>query len=417
MSGSEHQVKCPECGSVNTLRGKAMTLSLTCSVCNIYFSTPKWNTTVVEFSIQAVPALPVGSRGRFDNYLYEVMGFVVKEESKYHYKWREYLLFNPYRGYAFLSEYNGHWNFIWPVEENPKSQASSITFTHEGWEYRLYQKYGANVIYAKGEFFFDVFDITSHAMNYEYIAPPYLYALEKTKDSIVWCKGEYLAPADIAKAFSIPLDRLPGREGIGYTQPFQSSFTDQSLVIVAVALLLVTFIFQLVINNGAADKQVYRADYSQSDMNDQKMIVTPSFDLTDGTKSLEVYVRAPVDNNWFFGEFTLINETNGTEYNFTKEVEYYHGYEGGESWTEGSTHGEAFLSQIPAGKYHLNIYPEFGPGYQTFSIAITRDVPMQVNFFITALALAIYPMFYFIKKHNREHKRWSDSDYSPYGNE
>ncbi len=41
------------------------------------------------------------------------MGFVIKRDNAYNFQWREYLLFNPYKGYAFLSEYNGHWNFFY----------------------------------------------------------------------------------------------------------------------------------------------------------------------------------------------------------------------------------------------------------------------------------------------------------------
>jgi hypothetical protein len=42
-----------------------------------------------------------------------VIGYVKKEEDNiYHSKWREYTLYNPQQGYAFLSEYEGNWIFI-----------------------------------------------------------------------------------------------------------------------------------------------------------------------------------------------------------------------------------------------------------------------------------------------------------------
>ena len=94
---------------------------------------------------------------------YEVMGFVVKRENKYRYMWREYLLFNPLLGYAFLSEYDGHWNVIWPIEENPRSSTvdDDFHYTHEGQQhyFKLFQKYRSEVVYAQGELFFDVVDI------------------------------------------------------------------------------------------------------------------------------------------------------------------------------------------------------------------------------------------------------------------
>jgi hypothetical protein len=417
MSGSNYTVSCPKCGVVNILRGKAMTLALTCQSCNIYFCTGSWNPTTVEFQHNEPQALPIGARGRIDNFVYEVMGFVIKQESKYHYRWREYLLFNPYRGYAFLSEYNGHWNFIWPVEDDPRANSSDNDFINEDSHYQLYQRYSASVLQAKGEFFFDIFDITPDAINYEFIAPPYLFALERSHDSILWCKGEYFTPDEIANAFSIPKEKLPSKTGVGYTQPFNSAFSEKSLILFTVLIFMVTLFFQLLINNSAADKVVFQADYNQNELKDQKLIVTPSFELQGGTKSLEIYLYSYLSNNWFFSEFTLVSETDGTEYNFTKEIEYYWGADDGGSWTEGSKNGEAFLSQIPEGKYHLNIYPEFSFTNQSFSITVSHDVPMQSNFYITCLGVLLFPAFYFIRKRRREKKRWSDSEYSPYETE
>ena len=33
--------------------------------------------------------------------------------------WREYLLFNPAKGFRYLTEYNGHWNYIKPIQSMP----------------------------------------------------------------------------------------------------------------------------------------------------------------------------------------------------------------------------------------------------------------------------------------------------------
>jgi hypothetical protein len=380
----------------------------------MYFRVGSWDKTVVEFRHTEAQAIPLGTKGKIDNAVYEVIGFAVKEESKYHYRWREYLLFNPYQGYVFLSEYNGHWNFVWPIENSPKGRGSETEFTYNDSAFRLYQKYTAQVVYANGEFFFDVVDITASTVNYEYIAPPKVVALEQSEDSLLWCEGEYMSRHEIAEIFSIPKNKLPSKEGIGYTQPFNTSFSDRALMSVTVLLLLFAFAIQLFLNSSSDDRVVFQADYTQADLKDQKILVTPSFDLKDGTKSLGVYVYAPLSNDWFFSEFTLINEDTGVEYNFTKDVEYYSGYEDGESWTEGSKSGEAFLSRIPAGKYHINIYPEFGVNNRSFTVTVKHDVPMSSNFYITCLGLAVFPVFYFIRSRYREQTRWSDSDYSPY---
>lgn len=417
MSGNKYTLTCPKCKTVIEPRGRAMTLAMTCKSCRLYFRSGEWDKATVEFQHTEQQALPIGARGRFDNFLYEVMGFVVKEESKYKYRWREYSLFNPYRGYAFLSEYNGHWNFVWPIEDDPRVHVSDQHFKYEDHNYDLYQKYTAQVVYASGEFFFDVVDITASTVNYEYIAPPFMLAMEQSDDSMLWCKGEYFTMAEIASAFSLPTGKLPGQTGIGYTQPFNASFTSSALISFTAVIILLTLVIQLVLNNAAEDKIVFQGEFDRNQLTDQKVLVSPSFTLDNGPQSLEVLVYAPLSNDWFFSQFTLVNENDKTEYNFTKEVEYYSGVDDGTSWSEGSRSGEAFLSKIPAGTYHLNIYPEFSPRNQTFSVVVRRDIPMYSNFFVVCLGFLVFPVFYFIRRHYREQKRWSESDYSPYSSD
>ncbi|MFD0997956.1 DUF4178 domain-containing protein [Ohtaekwangia kribbensis] len=416
MSGSNYTITCLNCGTVNTVRGKAMTLAMTCSSCQYYVRLGKWNTDRNIFGYKDEPAIPIGAKGKFDGVVYEVMGFVVKQESKYHYKWREYLLFNPMHGYAFLSEYSGNWNFVWPVEVGPKDNPD-MEFYYEESFYRLYQKYSADVIYARGEFFFDVVDLTASTTNHEYIAPPYMTTLEKNGDSLLWCKGEYCSPQEVAQAFNIPVSRLPKKEGRGYTQPVVTSFKEGTLIKASLAILLVIIALQFYFNSSAKEEVVFSGTFNQSELKDQKFFVSSSFDLKGGTKSVAMDIYAPLVNDWFYADFALINETTGTEYNFSKDIEYYSGYEDGESWSEGSTRGEAFLSEIPEGRYHINIYPEFSVSYQSFSIRVVRDVSSLSNFIVILVLLAIFPAVFFIRKYMLEAKRWEDSDYSPYATE
>jgi hypothetical protein len=231
---------------------------------------------------------------------------------------------------------------------------------------------------------------------------------------VLWCEGEYISRKKIGEIFPALKNKLPSSTGIGYTQYFNTTFSDNALISLSIFVLLLVFLIQIVLNNASGDKVIFQQDYNQADLKDQKMFVTPPFDLDDGTKSLGVYLQAPLSNDWFFSEFSLINENTGTEYNFTEEVEFYSGYDDGVSWTEGSKSGEAFLSSIPSGRYHINIYPEFSGISNSFTMTVKRDVPVSSNFYITCLGLAVFPIFYFLRKRYREQKRWSDSDYSPY---
>lgn len=414
MSGNEHTLTCPKCKTNNKVRGKAMTLAMTCTNCNKYFRRGGWNKEVTTFGSKYDQAIPLGAKGRIDGTLYEVMGFAIKKETKYKYTWREYLLYNPYFGYCFLSEYNGHWNIVWSLENELHTNFADSDINFENNTYRLYQKYQAEVIYANGEFFFDVVDITGSTNNWEYISPPFLIALETSEDSELWCQGEYLTPDEVAKAFKISVSKLPEKTGIGYTQPIATSFSERSLIILSVFLGLTLIFIQIFFNRMAEEKVVYKGGFNQSALTDQKFFVTPTFNLEGGTKSIDILVQAPVSNDWFFGEFSLINEDTGEEINFTKDIEYYSGYEGGESWSEGSSQAEAFISRVPEGRYHLNIYPEFSTNTHEFYVEVRRGIATNSNFWITLFGLSLFPGGYYARKRYLEGKRWSDSDYSPY---
>lgn len=414
MSGSNYTLKCPKCQAVNTVRGKAMTLAMTCSSCSVYFRVGNWDKTITPFHSAYEPALPLGAKGKIDGIVYEVMGFTVKKEQKYKYHWREYLLFNPFQGYAFLSEYDGHWNIIWPIENEPTKGTTKSDFYEGGVSYQLFQKYEAKVVYARGEFFFDVVDLTNSTLNREYIAPPFMYAVEESDDSVLWCKGEHITKQEVASAFNLQAKSLPAQKGIGYTQPVMGRIQSSTLINFTIFVFVALLISQFYFSSNAEETIVYQGTFYQSALGDQKFFVTPSFVLEGSSKSLTIDIEAPLQNDWFFGEFSLINEDNGTELIFTKDIEYYEGYDDEGRWSEGSSHGEAFLSKISAGKYHINIYPEFSTSSHQFSLLVKRDVATMSNFFFAFVVLALFPAGYFIRKNLMERKRWSESDYSPY---
>lgn len=389
---------------------------MTCASCGTYFSFGRWAKEIVKFSEIITPAIPIGKKGRFDGVLYEVVGFIVKRETKYLTRWREYTLFNPIYGVAYLAEYAGHWNFIYPISINPMGHQVGNSFMFEGSEYNLFQKYRTQIVYASGEFFFDIFKASDECYNYEYICPPYLLGYEVSKKSALWYKGEHLTRQEIAQAFSLQVDQLPEQSGVGSTQPAVNvRFSEKALINITLLLAALAIVLQLAFSGTSSEKTVFNGEFYKKDLPEsgEKVLVTPSFEMTGGQQSVTLKIKAPVDNDWFYADMALINETTGDEFNFSKEVAYYHGYEDGSSWSEGSTIGEAFLSQIPEGIYHLVIYPEFSVA-TSFTLWIVRDVSAPSNMFITIAIIAIFPAVFFIYKYNREKKRWSESDYSPY---
>ncbi len=406
------QHSCPKCKHVTTPKGKALTLSLTCEKCGVYYCVH--TNANDQFLTKFIPALAIRSRGKIKGVLYEVMGFAVKREKKYEYQWREYFLFNPNVGIAFLSEYDGNWNFLKPYSKHPLFVSYTATPTIEKGKFQLYAKYHAEVLYASGEFFTDIIGSNESSTHYEHICPPYILNFEESNSQLGAYLGEYISPALVATGFNLDKKNLPPKKGLGYTQPHSFSVDESLLLTISVVTLLAAFFLQWILNETAINKKVFESHFVQADLNGQKMFTTSSFQLEGDQKNVVIKVKAPLSNDWFFAEYSLINDATDQEYIFTNEFEYYNGTEEGEAWSEGSNMGDAFLSSIPKGKYHINIYPEFSTSNHEFTISIFRDTPFYSNFFVLCFLLCLFPAAFYGYRYYREQKRWEDSEYSTY---
>src|SRR5262249_465255 len=111
-------------GAAVERRGFAHTLTIVCPNCLSVLDATSPECQVLqtfEAKQRAEPKIPLGSRGTLNGTLYEVIGFQVREVQVDDdvFSWDEYLLFNPYKGFRYLSEYQGHWNFIRPLSALP----------------------------------------------------------------------------------------------------------------------------------------------------------------------------------------------------------------------------------------------------------------------------------------------------------
>ncbi|MFY7731875.1 MAG: hypothetical protein ACOVSR_00230, partial [Bacteroidia bacterium] len=134
--------------------------------------------------------------------------------------------------------------------------------------------------------------------------------------------------------------------------------------------------------------------------------------------ALQFDIVSNVDNNWFGVTIELINHNTGDRFEVDKTVEFYSGVDGGESWSEGSKSESLFMSQVPAGTYHINLYPEWGSinkDLNNFEIWVYEDVPMWSNFWVTLIVAAIIVIIHYIRFRIFESNRWMESNFdSPY---
>src|SRR5258708_325268 len=370
-------LNCPNCGSPVEIRGFAHTLSAVCPSCHSILdtSTPMIKVLqTVQIAEEIQPQIPLGTRGEFEGATYEVIGFQRREiredgdeeadqdpelqelkklESNYSaaqgkaYKvgerdgWHEYLLFNPYKGFRYLSEYNGHWNYI-------KVQSAIGEYTSRGGKravnmlgrsYTHFDGVTAVTAYVLGEFPWRV-QVGEVAQADDYVAPPYLLSSETMAGEVVWSLGEYRTGAQIWQAFKLP-PPAPSASGVFENQPSPREGRPRTAwklwFWLQVALLAVVLLFTATSQRKVAFEAGYSfappvapntptptppPDNEDEDAPDtpppapvpapnprETSVTTDAFNLTGRTSNLELTITANmVSADWAYFNISLIDD-------------------------------------------------------------------------------------------------------------
>ena len=421
---------CPNCGGPVNLRGFGHALTVVCQQCMTVLdaSTPELQIIQhVQAKHRFQPKIPLGTRGKIGGVTWEAIGFqrrTVYDEGE-SFTWEEYLLFNPYKGFRYITEYDGHWNFVTPLESQPTrfalTRRPAVQMDHH--MYKHFSGAQATTTFVLGEFPWRV-KVGEQVMADDYVDPPLILSSETTTDEINWSRGEYTPGAEIWKAFALP-GQPPPPKGVYLNQPspFKSGSMWGNFGLFLLVLLALTIFFATFSRRNVVFDHAYR--FSTADKGEPSL-VTPIFNLEGRTASLELNIQTNLSNNWAYFNFALINDDTGTAYDFGREVSYYYGSDSDGSWSEGGANATVYIPAVPPGHYYLRIEPEMEakPGsfqtktstfanQMTYTITLRHDVPNYTWFWIAALLLLIPPIVHSIRVRSFETKRWMQSDYPP----
>ena len=437
-------VDCPKCNAEITLHDPEGSEYLACANCGSYLKFTTNDELIIKKphkKLSLKPLLPIGLKGVLQGDEFKVIAYAEKKEKGTKYAWREYILYNFIKGYATLVEYDGHWsiikgaNFIPELNTIDSDRFRNVSYNNIS--FRLFNKYTPVAIELVGEFDYDVLDDRTKAR--EFIAPPFLIVEEVDDNNIpIFYLGEYLEPKIVAEAFSLNIDLFPSKVGIGAIQPSKFYERWNSLFTISGIAIVLVLVIHLIIGQLKPEKELINDSFTinpivstrtdtasitsnsiaappATDTDEFKSFVTPSFNINDEASNIEFNLSSPVDNNWLEATIVLVNEDDNKTWEVSKGIEYYSGVESGESWSEGSRTAEIMVSNIPKGKYHLNVYPAAGSRSQTYiDIKATANSSMWRNTLLTALLLCIYPAYCWVRMRYFEKSRWDNSDFSPF---
>lgn len=404
-------LSCPGCGAPLTVRGLLQTESIACGGCGSIVDLTDENLQIIStFQARArfQPPIPLGTRGRLLGDTLEVIGYLRRKVTieAIDYEWSEYLLFNPYKGFRWLSEYNGHWTFIRTINER---LPGVVGITYLGRSFQHFQTSTASVSYVLGEFYWRV-QVGETARIDDCISPPYMLSRETTENEIVWSLGQYLQPSVVVAAFQ-PKTPLPARIGVYACQPSPFASAGSRLAGLLGRFIVAALVIQLVVLTVSRNKLVYQGEFVFRPESGEKSFVTDVFDVPGRVSNVVVRSHADVSNNWLYLNYALINEETGNAYDFGRDISYYYGRDSDGSWSEGSPTNEATLPSVPSGRYYLRIEPEGPGGSISYSVRVYRDVPRWSFFWLAAVALLAPPLVLLWRQRRFEVQRWSESDH------
>jgi hypothetical protein len=407
---------CPNCGGPVERRGFGHTLTIACPQCLTVLDA---STPLVEIIQTAEHQLsrrelliPLGSRGALQGGPWEVIGFQAREIAMDgdHFEWHEYLLFNPYKGFRYLTHYEGHWNFVTPLESIPAEGGGAESIN--GRRYKHFAMAYPTTSFILGEFPWRV-RIGDRVQATDFIAPPYVLSKESLRNEISWSEGIYITGAEIWKAFNLP-GSPPRASGVYLNQPSPypsaAPMWLYSFGLIGVALALMVFFAAF--SKRETVLEVERS-YSAS-AEGEPSFVTRTFDLKGRPATIEVDTKTDLNNNWIYFNYALINDDTGVAYDFGREVSYYYGADSDGSWNEGSPSDSTLLPAVPPGRYYLRVEPEMTSATPVrFDITLRRDVPTFVWLWFAMVLLLIPPIFRTIRSAQFERARWAESDHPP----
>jgi hypothetical protein len=155
---------------------------------------------------------------------------------------------------------------------------------------------------------------------------------------------------------------------------------------------------------------------------DSPVTLSEPFEIAGSTMPVEITARADVDQAWIGLDVALIHDESGESDAVGFELSRYHGYEDGESWSEGSSSGSAVVGRVRPGSYVLRAEPQTqkdatGILPETVHVRVVQGVFLWAPFLLALLLLYAWPLLATYQQSQFEKRRWAESDLRPSNSE
>lgn len=417
-------LSCPNCGGTIGLRAAGSTVSIVCEHCGSTLDATRPDLAVIVQANQAMhrPPIALGTRGTLAGTAWEVVGY--QERSDGEVGWSEYLLFNPYEGYAFLVDDGRRFSLGRLMTAMPAPAFNGLSVGGTTYP-RFGDTYPVTTHFVVGEFYWRVRsgDVANET---DYATAGTMLVCEETGNERTWTQLEMQDWGAAERAFGIP-PRVANDNGTPApheASPYRTAMRDAWMV------AALAFAACLVIAIGTArSSRVLSRDFQVSlDGRTQTTVLGP-IDVPGAREKVKIAGRAGnLDNMWVDLDYSLVNRQTQASYDAYGLAEYYHGSDSDGAWSEGDSAPDTGLASIPRGTYdlvveasaHRWVDPKASSGLSGIfgsapapasgatvpvSITVDRGGGFAGPFFLAILAISIWPLIAWARHRGFEKRR------------
>lgn len=429
-------VQCLGCGGPIALRGFGAIQRVVCPACgSVLRPEDSGALALLHRAARAhqPSVLPLHARGRLDGATWEIVGVVWRSTGRPAWTWQEFLLYNPYRGYRWLAHTlaDGHWSLGQVIPGAPTIvPGKRHRIEHRGRRYDHFSGADAVVTYAEGEFPWQV-QVGDTAHIDDFVAPPHGLSIEEVEGrdgvELTRTRMRHLDPLEVWRAFDRP-GEPPKTKGVGMLAPNLRREQSRSIWLSCLGLLLAWYCAVQYVAGRCSEREVLLATDLEFDrvFSQEVTLGEPGAYTT-----VEVsFTAAPLDNSWAFAEVVLIPLDSEEAIGVGLEASSWHGFEDGESWSEGDRQVDRLLGRVAGGRYLVQITPErdtsaladgdplglqiglFGVrSPERYSVRLREDVFLTRYAVLPVPVILGFPLLGAWLGRRRERKRWAASDH------
>ena len=268
-----------------------------------------------------------------------------------------YLLYHPRRGSLWLSSYEGHWDLAQASRVLPDGDALGLQKgdrlrSHDGSTWLLAGKGTYRLTYVDGAlpWVAEVGDRIDYAELVAADGSGETYEVEYPGggQELETGRGRLLSYEDVCRATGLELPRPPARREnlAGLSRDWRGM---KWAAAIALMVSLVAFLFAAASGREVLDQRL-PADELHTEL------LSEPFEVRRDGSVIKLILEAPLDNAWMSIDLGLVRD-DGAEPRVVhvadRDLEYYHGVEGGERWSEGTRKKSQYLRLDSAGTYRL----------------------------------------------------------------